>query len=204
MLRGLPDLLYNFGSSAVDPQFLVTKNIWRRASLLPEFSASVTMFDEYIVPNGERPEDIAFKMYKNPFYNWVILVINDITNYHEQWPKSSSQLQEYCSSKYTNPSGIKDYVTREVKMGNSIIVPAGKIVPSTFQVVYYNGSNIVTANPVFPRTFYQFEEEVNSKKERIQLVKPEFVEDFVENYYRRLRRSNAIELGISPADISMA
>ena len=204
MLRGLPDLLYNFGSSAVDPQFLVTKNIWRRASLLPEFSASVTMFDEYIVPNGERPEDIAFKMYKNPFYNWVILVINDITNYHEQWPKSSSQLQEYCSSKYTNPSGIKDYVTREVKMGNSIIVPAGKIVPSTFQVVYYNGSNIVTANPVFPRTFYQFEEEVNSKKERIQLVKPEFVEDFVENYYRRIRRSNAVELGISPADISMA
>tara|TARA_B100000131_G_scaffold140999_1_gene137178 strand:- start:44 stop:658 length:615 start_codon:yes stop_codon:yes gene_type:complete len=204
MLRGLPDLLYNFGSSAVDPQFLVTKNIWRRASLLPEFSASVTMFDEYIVPNGERPEDIAFKMYKNPFYNWVILVINDITNYHEQWPKSSSQLQEYCNTKYTNPSGIKDYVTREVKMGNSIIVPAGKIVPSTFQVVYYNGSNIVTANPVFPRTFYQFEEEVNSKKERIQLVKPEFVEDFVENYYRRLRRSNAVELGISPADISMA
>ena len=204
MLRGLPDLLYNFGSSAVDPQFLVTKNIWRRASLLPEFSASVTMFDEYIVPNGERPEDIAFKMYKNPFYNWVILVINDITNYHEQWPKSSSQLQEYCSSKYTNPSGIKDYVTREVKMGNSIIVPAGKIVPSTFQVVYYNGSNIVTANPVFPRTFYQFEEEVNSKKERIQLVKPEFVEDFVENYERRLTRGRAVELGISPADISMA
>ena len=204
MLRGLPDLLYNFGSSAVDPQFLVTKNIWRRASLLPDFKASVTMFDEYIVPNGERPEDIAFKMYKNPFYNWVLLVINDITNYHEQWPKSSSQLQEYCSTKYTNPSGIKDYVTREVKMGNSIIVPAGKIVPSTFQVVYYNGSNIVTANPVFPRTFYQFEEEVNSKKERIQLVKPEFVEDFVENYYRRIRRSNAVELGISPADISMA
>ena len=204
MLRGLPDLLYNFGSSAVDPQFLVTKNIWRRASLLPEFSASVTMFDEYIVPNGERPEDIAFKMYKNPFYNWVILVINDITNYHEQWPKSSSQLQEYCSSKYTNPSGIKDYVTREVKMGNSIIVPAGKIVPSTFQVVYYNGSNIVTANPVFPRTFYQFEEEVNSKKERIQLVKPEFVEDFVENYERRLTRGRTVELGISPADISMA
>ena len=204
MLRGLPDLLYNFGSSAVDPQFLVTKNIWRRASLLPEFSASVTMFDEYIVQNGERPEDIAFKLYKNPFYNWVILVINDITNYHEQWPKSSSQLQEYCATKYTNPSGTKDYITREVKMGNSIIVPAGKIVPSTFQVVYYNGSNIVTANPVFPRTFYQFEEEVNSKKERIQLVKPEFVEDFVENYYRRLRRSNAVELGISPADISMA
>ena len=204
MLRGLPDLLYNFGSSPVDPQFLVTKNLWRRASLLPEYKASITMFDEYIVENGERPEDIAFKLYKNPFYNWVVLVVNDITNFHEQWPKSSSQLQEYCTSKYTNPEATKDYITSEVKMGNNIIVPAGKVVPSTFQVVYFNGSNIVTANPVYPRTFYQFEEEINSKKERIQLIKPDFVEDFVENYYRRIRRGNAIELGISPADISMA
>ena len=31
MLKALPDLLYNFGQSALDPQFLVTKNIWRRA-----------------------------------------------------------------------------------------------------------------------------------------------------------------------------
>ena len=204
MLRGLPDLLYNFGSSAVDPEFLVTKNLWRRASLLPEYKASITMFDEYIVENGERPEDIAFNLYGNPFYNWVLLVVNDITNFHEQWPKSSSQLQEYCTSKYTNPEATKDYITSEVKMGNNIIVPAGKVVPSTFQVVYFNGSNIVTANPVYPRTFYQFEEEINSKKERIQLIKPDFVEDFVENYYRRIRRGNAIELGISPADISMA
>ena len=65
MLRGLPDLLYNFGSSAVDPEFLVTKNLWRRASLLPEYKASITMFDEYLIENGERPEDIAFKLYKN-------------------------------------------------------------------------------------------------------------------------------------------
>ena len=203
MLRGLPDLLYNFGSSAVDPEFLVTKNLWRRASLLPEYKASITMFDEYLIENGERPEDIAFKLYKNPFYNWVVLVVNDITNFHEQWPKSSSQLQEYCTSKYTNPEATKDYITSEVKMGNNIIVPAGKVVPSTFQVVYFNGSNIVTANPVYPRTFYQFEEEVNSKKERIQLIKPEFIEDFVENYERRLTRGRAVELGISPANISM-
>ena len=203
MLRGLPDLLYIFGQSALDTQFLVTKNIWSRAEILSEYKSSLAMFDEYIVENGEKPEDIAFKLYKNPFYNWVLLVVNDITNYHEQWPKSTSQLQEYCADKYDNPEATKDYITTEVKMGTNIIVPAGKVVPSTFQVVYYNGSNTVTANPVTSRTFYQFEEEVNAQKERIQLVKPEFVEDFVEQYYIRLRRGNAIQLGISPSDISM-
>ena len=203
MLKALPDLLYNFGQSALDPQSLVTKNIWRRAEILSEYKSSLAMFDEYIVENGEKPEDIAFKLYKNPFYNWVLLVVNDITNYHEQWPKSTSQLQEYCADKYDNPEATKDYITTEVKMGTNIIVPAGKVVPSTFQVVYYNGSNTVTANPVTSRTIYQFEEEVNAQKERIQLVKPEFVEDFVEQYYIRLRRGNAIQLGISPSDISM-
>ena len=204
MLKGLPNLLYNFGTSAVDPKFLVTKNIWRRASVLREYKASVAMFNEYIVQNGERPEDIALRLYKNPFYNWVLLVINDITNYHEQWPRSTQQLQEYCNSKYDNPLATKDYITTEVKKGNDIIVPAGKVVPSTYQVVYYDGNAVVTANPVVSRSFYQFEEQKNSEKERIQLVKPEFVEDFVENYYMRLAYKGKLELGIAASEISMS
>ena len=56
---------------------------------------------------------------------------------------------------------------------------------------------------ILGRETKQFEEQVNAQKERIQLVKPEFVEDFVEQYYIRLRRGNAIQLGISPSDISM-
>ena len=204
MLKGLPNLLYNFGTSAVDPKFLVTKNIWRRASVLREYKASVAMFNEYIVQNGEKPEDIALRLYKNPFYNWVLLVINDITNYHEQWPRSTQQLQEYCKSKYDNPLATKDYITTEVKKGNDIIVPAGKIVPSTYQVVYYDGNAVVTANPVVSRSFYQFEEQKNSEKERIQLVKPEFVEDFVENYYMRLAYKGKLELGIATSEIDMS
>ena len=204
MLKGLPNLLYNFGTSAVDPKFLVTKNLWRRAAVLREYKASVTMFNEYIVQDGEKPEDIALRLYKNPFYNWVLLVINDITNYHEQWPRSSQQLKEYCNSKYENPQATKDYITTEVKRGLDVIVPAGKVVPSTFQIVYWDGTNTVTANPVISRTFFQFEEELNSEKERIQLVKPEFIEDFVENYYMRLAYKGKLELGITTSEISMS
>ena len=87
LLRNLPDLLYNFGPSSVDPKFLVTKNIWRRAEILREYKNSVVVFDEYTVMNGEKPEDIALKEYNNPFYNWTVLVINDITNFHEQFSR---------------------------------------------------------------------------------------------------------------------
>lgn len=204
MLAALPDLLYNFGASAVDPKFLVSKNIWRRAEILREYKSSLAMFDEYIVQNGEKPEDIALKFYENPFYNWTLLVINDIINFHEQWPRSTKQLQEYCSAKYDNPEATKDYITTEVKKGINVIVPAGKVVPSTFQITYYDGSTTVTANPVASRSFYQFEESVNAEKERIQLVKPEFIEDFVEAYLIRVQKAGMFDIGITADSLSMS
>jgi len=204
MLAALPDLLYNFGASAVDPKFLVSKNIWRRAEILREYKSSLAMFDEYIVQNGEKPEDIALKFYENPFYNWTLLVINDIINFHEQWPRSTKQLQEYCAAKYDNPEATKDYVTTEVKKGTNLIVPAGKVVPSTFQITYYDGSTTITANPVASRSFYQFEESVNAEKERIQLVKPEFIEDFVESYLIRIQKAGMFDIGITADSLSMS
>ena len=88
MLGKLPDLLYNFSSKPLDPDFLVVKNIWRRAQILTEYKAQVSLFVEDQVGDGERPEDVAVRLYSNPFYNWTILVINDITDYYAQWPRS--------------------------------------------------------------------------------------------------------------------
>ena len=141
MLGKLPDLLYNFSSKPLDPDFLVVKNIWRRAQVLIEYKSQVTLFTEITIGDGERPEDIATRYYGNPFYNWTILVVNDITDYYAQWPKSVSQLQEFIDTKYTNGQATKHHVTTEIKDdNNNIIVPAGKIVPSNFSVAYYNGS----------------------------------------------------------------
>ena len=95
MLQQLPDLLYNFGNSQIDQRYLLAKNLWRRAEIIEEYKTSLTMFDEYIVQNGERPEDIALHLYRNPFYNWTILIINDIVNYHDQWPRTQKQLEVF-------------------------------------------------------------------------------------------------------------
>lgn len=205
MLSQLPDLYYNTSKSPLDQKLLLAKNLWRRGEILREYKSSLTLFNEYLVQNGEKPEDIALEKYDNPFYNWTILIINDITNYHEQWPRSTMQLQEYVNAKYDNPEATKQHITTEVKdANNNIIVPAGKVVPSTFQIAYWNGSVTVTANPVYPQTYYQYEEELNAKKEKIQIVQPRFIEDFVENYYKIITRGASTSLGFDASAISMA
>ena len=204
MLKRLPDLFYNFSSRPLDSDYLLVKNIWRRAQILVEYKSQVTLFTEENVRDGERPEDVATRLYRNPFYNWTILVINDITDVYAQWPKSVQQLQDFINQKYTNPMATKHHVTTEVKDANgNIIVPAGKVVPSNYQIAYYNGSNTVTAIPVASVTNATYETELNSKKQNIQVVKPELIEDFVSVYYEISNKGKNQPSATSAADITM-
>ena len=204
MLKRLPDLFYNFSSRPLDSDYLLVKNIWRRAQILVEYKSQVTLFTEENVRDGERPEDIATRLYRNPFYNWTILVINDITDVYSQWPKSVIQLQNFINDKYDNPMGTKHHVTTEVKDSNgNIIVPAGKVVASNYQISYYNGSTTVTATPVASVTNATYETELNSKKQNIQVVKPELIEDFVSVYYEISNKGKNQPSATSAADITM-
>ena len=204
MLRGLPELLYNISSKPLDPDFLFVKNIWRRAEILTEFKSQITIFNEITVRDGERPEDIATAFYNNPFYNWTVLIANDVVDVYSQWPRSITQLQDFINQKYDNPQATKHHVTTEVKDAkNNIIVEAGKVVASNYQVSYYNGTTTVTASPVVSVSNEQFEFEENAKKARIQIIKPQLIEDFVENYYSILSKGRIDNVGASASDINM-
>ena len=204
MLRGLPELLYNISSKPLDPDFLLVKNIWRRAEILTEFKSQVTIFNEITVQDGERPEDVATAFYNNPFYNWTVLIANDVVDVYSQWPRSITQLQDFINQKYDNPQATKHHVTTEVKDAkNNIIVEAGKVVASNYQISYYNGSTTVTATPVVSVSNEQFEFEENAKKAQIQIIKPQIIEDFVENYYAILLKGKVDRVGASATDINM-
>ena len=204
MLKRLPDLFYNFSSRPLDSDYLLVKNIWRRAQILVEFKTQITLFTEENVRDGERPEDVATRLYRNPFYNWTILVINDITDVYSQWPKSVQQLQDFINQKYSNPMATKHHVTTEVKdANNNIIVPAGKVVPSNYSVAYYNGSTTITATPVVSITNATYETELNSKKQNIQVVKPDLIEDFVSVYYDIANKGKNQVSVTSASDITM-
>ena len=204
MLNRLPEFLYNFSPTPLDPDFLLVRNIWRRAEILVEFKAQVTIFTEITVGDGERPEDIATAFYNNPFYAFAVLVANDIVDVYSQWPRSITQLQEYINQKYENPQATKHHITTEVKdANNNVIVEAGKVVASNYQVSYYNGTTTVTATPVVSVTYEQYEFEENAKKGRIQLIKPSLIEDFVDQYFKLLSKGRLELVGTAASDINM-
>ena len=46
--------------------------------------------DEYLIRSGDTPESISFEYYNRVDYGWTIMIVNDITNYHEVAKNSNS------------------------------------------------------------------------------------------------------------------
>lgn len=63
-------------------------------------SLKASIFYNYTIKDGERPEDIANRYYGDTQYYWLILYTNNIISLYSQWPKSSQQFEDYITSTY--------------------------------------------------------------------------------------------------------
>ena len=84
------------------------RNILRRVALSDDIKTGRSVFIEYDIKDGERPEHIAERVYGDTAYHWLILLTNDIVDPYHGWCKSSDILQDYINKKY---SGYSVYIT---------------------------------------------------------------------------------------------
>ena len=85
---------------AADGNYKLLPNILKRVKLRTGLASGSFLFDAYDVIDGEKPEDIAFKIYGDPELHWVILMTNNITDRYYQWPLTQPQFQEHLADKY--------------------------------------------------------------------------------------------------------
>ena len=85
---------------AADGNYKLLPNILKRVKLRTGLASGSFLFDAYDVIDGEKPEDIAFKIYGDPELHWVILMTNNVTDRYYQWPLTQPQFQEHLEDKY--------------------------------------------------------------------------------------------------------
>jgi hypothetical protein len=59
------------------------------------------MYDEYDIKDGETPEIIAEKLYGNPLYHWILMIVNERYNHFKDFPLSGVELYNLCIEKYS-------------------------------------------------------------------------------------------------------
>ena len=102
-----PKIDYNL--SGVNGNTNNVTDIFRRVKIRSKIADNVSLLDKYDVAEGEKPEDIAYKIYGDADYFWVVTLVNNIVNRYYDWPLPEFVYQQYLKDKYSNPDAIHHY-----------------------------------------------------------------------------------------------
>ena len=195
--RELPNVEYlsplSDRNSSLD--FIKVKNLFRRVKIRDDLKKYFTIFDKVTVKDGFRPDQVAEQVYGQSDLDWVVLITAGIINVNNEWPLNSRELYEFALRKYgTNLNATKHFETIEIRdIKNRLILPAGKIVDEDFSIP--NPSNTLTSltgNAVrIGISNYEFETRVNEDKRDIDLLKPEYLQQFLKDMRKIMKYSKS-------------
>ena len=171
-----------------ESDFVVAKNFFRRYKVSDDIFSSAVYFTKFSIPDGMRPDAVALKAYGNEFYDWIVLLVNNMVNAQYDWPMNNYEIYKILEEEYDDPySEINHYEIKEAIGPYS----AGLHVDETF----YNGQHKLNINgsiqtkngneiasPVTVAEYYTSE---NEKKREIYILKAEYVQSFVEDFRSR-------------------
>ena len=128
--RELPNILYQspllHKNSSAD--YIGIKNLFRRAKLYDYLSDNVSIFNKFVIGDGDRPDTIAESLYNDSSLDYVVILVAGITNINHEWPLQDFQVYDYALQKYGSESKMFEdhhYETFEIKddKGRQILPP---------------------------------------------------------------------------------
>ena len=170
-----------------ESDFVTAKNFFRRYTVNEDVFSYAAFFKKYAIVDGERPDQLALKAYGDPFFDWVILLTNNMVNAQYDWPMTNYELQKVLEEEFDDAySEIHHYET--IKIGQ---YAAGLHVDQTF----FNGQHKVNVNGTVtlkngseicgPVTVAEHYTRENEKKREIYLLKPDYFQSFVDDFRKK-------------------
>lgn len=204
----LPNLKYTTSMNKAGVQNSVEiKDFFHLLTVRGDIEKEATVYDEYIVKNGERPEQISKKLYNDARHYWIILHANQIVDFYNQWPMTNRELDKFIAYKYGNKANdIRHYETVQVKDNNgNVLLPSGIKVTEDYEFVYPKDptrSVYQTSVPISV-TNREYEYDLNLKKSQIFVVKPSLIVQYeleVKNYGRDIKKDIQRESSFDVSD----
>ena len=163
--------------------YIQTKNLFRRGVLREDIFTDLAYFTKYSVVGDDRPDNVAFKVYGSQYYDWLVLLSNNIINYQDEWPLDNRAFESYLTAKYPtyeDRNKVRYYETIEVRdQSGFVVVPAGLQVDKDFTFTYHDtriGVELTRTGITKEFTNYDYEVMLEDAKRNIFLLKPEYVD----------------------------
>ena len=205
--KELPNILYQspllHKNSSTD--YISIKNLFRRAKLYDYLGNNVSIFNKFVIGDGDRPDTIAESLYNDSSLDYVVVLVAGITNINHEWPLQDFQVYDYALQKYGTESKMFEdhhYETFEIKddKGRQIL-PPNLIVDkdfkmdgsalrfnSTYTLISEAGNNqlddkneytVSTDNIARAVSNFEYEISENEKKREINVLRSGYLGIFV-------------------------
>lgn len=135
-------------------------NLTNRAILKQAIIKNVSVFYDYVIGDGERPDSVAYKLYGSTGYTWLILVVNNIIWLYD-WPLTPQQFNDYIMGKYGSVAAAQAQTIYTTVDG--------------YQVDATTWGLLASAEQGPTQTQYDLELTANEDKRRIKIVPTGFL-----------------------------
>ena len=111
-----PSVLYRFGNE-LDP--VIFQKLGTYVDIIDQVKDDITVYADYTVLDGERPDTLSYKIYDDIRYYWLFYYINDNIR-EEGWPLSAQEVFDQME-KYYPHQFIRTYdnwFKSDFKLGN--------------------------------------------------------------------------------------
>jgi hypothetical protein len=179
----LPNIYVAEGiTSSENFKYRLVKNIFRRVLAREDLDKYITVFETYSIRDGDTPSTLANEVCGDPLKDWVILLINNITDFYENWPKDSNELQRFVADKYDSADGLHHWETAEVLYNGMVYVKAGIEINESYRTIMPDGVTLTKEESIYAVSNYEYEEYTNELKRNILLPNSQIVDLIVEEF----------------------
>ena len=160
-----PTMIYD---PAGDGSAKLCTDIMSRVRVRANMKKEIVMLDPYDVKENETPEIVADKHHGSPYYHWVVMILNDISDVNHDWVKSTRQLQKYLLTKYT-----------QTQLNETHHYEMYQTSGDTTITIEVENSTYPSATAI---TNYEYEVALNESKRSIDLLRNDYLTFFVEEF----------------------
>ena len=171
-----PKILYDLKQDGTSK---VVTDIFRRIKVREKIKDNISLLDRYDVGEGETPETVAFKIYGDTNYFWIICLMNNIVNRYYDWPLPEFVFQQYVADKYSNPDGIHHY---EITQSSGKQTGEG---PADYSHKLEVNSDTVGAESV---SNIEYERRLQDQKRQIKILPKSYISVFENEFDNLIRR----------------
>lgn len=176
----LPNTKYKNQNSK---EYIAVKNIFASYKLNEDLARNEIIFTKYVIKPNTTIQDISEEYYGDSFYDWTIILINNLMNPTFAIPLTNDQIIEKIKKDGNIPNDVAYTIDKKGVRHDKRAHTKMYNINNNNIIEKVNGKDLY-----FPVTYLEHENKLNEENSTIYLLKPRYVRSFIDDFKKEMTK----------------